>query len=116
MITAPFSPSASPTTSWNCSMALPIQAKTSETPSFLSAINPSSETERPNITFPIMFSFRLALNFYRTPHTQAHQCQALTLANVGSRQRISQLLHILNQVSPGYGHPFRHTYVNSHFQ
>src|SRR5436305_11399439 len=61
MITAPFSPSASPTTSWNCSMALPIQAKTSETSSFLSAINPSSDIERPNMTFPMMFSFPLVL-------------------------------------------------------
>src|SRR5947208_159883 len=37
-------------------MPLPIQAKTSETSSCLSAIKPSSETERPNRTFPIVFS------------------------------------------------------------
>jgi len=40
----------------------------------------------------------------------------LTRVKVGSRQRISQLLHVLGQVSPGYGHPLRHTYVNSDFQ
>src|SRR6266487_3153985 len=56
MITAPVLFSCSPATSKKCSMALPIQAKTSETPSFLSAIKPSSETERPNRTFPIVFS------------------------------------------------------------
>src|SRR5437763_4956200 len=56
MITAPVSFSCSPATSKKCSMELPIQAKTSETPSFLSAINPSRETERPNRTFPIVFS------------------------------------------------------------
>src|SRR5258708_14233977 len=56
MITAPVSLSCSPATSKNCSIALPIQAKTSETPSFLSAIKPSSDTERPNRTFPMVFS------------------------------------------------------------
>src|SRR5690348_5943903 len=56
MITAPHSLSASPTISWKCSHALPIQANTSDGSSFLSAINPSSDTERPNITFPIVFS------------------------------------------------------------
>src|SRR5260370_7350394 len=56
MITAPVSFSCSPATSKKCSIALPIQAKTSETPSFLSAIKPSSDTERPTRTFPMVFS------------------------------------------------------------
>src|SRR6266404_466633 len=56
MITAPVSLSCSPATSKKCSIALPIQAKTSETPSFLSAIKPSSDAERPNRTFPMVFS------------------------------------------------------------
>src|SRR5207244_524023 len=56
MITAPFSLSASPTISLKCSHALPIQANTSDGSSFLSAINPSSDTERPNMTFPMVFS------------------------------------------------------------
>src|SRR5712692_3881431 len=56
MITAPISLSESPTTSWNCSIALPIHANTSDGSSFLSAINPSSDTERPNMTFPMVFS------------------------------------------------------------
>src|SRR6266704_4662075 len=95
MITAPFSPSASPTTSWNCSMALPIQAKTSETSSFLSAINPSSETERPNITFPMMFS-------------NLCECSSLLFG--------LQLLHILDQVLPGHAHPLQDTDIESDFQ
>src|SRR5258707_11224172 len=56
MITAKVSLSCSPETSKKCSIALPIQAKTSETPSCLSAIKPSSDTERPNRTFPMVFS------------------------------------------------------------
>src|SRR5436309_13989669 len=56
MITAPQSLSASTTISLKCSHALPIHANTSDGSSFLSAINPSSETERPNMTFPIVFS------------------------------------------------------------
>src|SRR5215472_7612125 len=56
MITAPVSFSCSPATSKKCSMPLPIQAKTSLTPSFLSAIKPSRETERPKRTFPMVCS------------------------------------------------------------
>src|SRR5437879_346963 len=56
MITAPVSKSVSPTTSCNCSIAFPIQAKTCDTSPCLSAIKPSSETDRPNRTFPMVFS------------------------------------------------------------
>src|SRR5207249_415523 len=37
-------------------------------------------------------------------------------SQMGSRQKTSQLLHVLDQGSPGDGHPLRHTYVNSDFQ
>src|SRR5437588_12453070 len=75
MITAPFSPSASPTTSLKCSQAFPIQAKTSDTSSFLSAINPSSDTERPNITFPMVFSN--LRGYYSTWQLPQKQCTTL---------------------------------------
>src|SRR5205085_8321893 len=78
MITAPQSLSASPTISWKCSHALPIHANTSDGSSFLSAINPSSDTERPNMTFPIVFS-DLAL-FPRHPRALFDQ------PNAGSRR------------------------------
>src|SRR5438270_5708300 len=73
----------------------------------------------------LFISFRPA-NFHRIPfllhsifiehHTRSLTNVRLTRVKVGSRQRISQLLHVLGQVSPGYGHPLRHTYVNSDFQ
>src|SRR6266851_2383203 len=79
MITAPVSLSCSPATSKNCSIALPIQAKTSETPSFLSAIKPSSETERPNRTFPMMFSHLCGYSSKQrlSRHRFQQFCQAL---------------------------------------
>src|SRR5438132_9182364 len=40
-------------------MALPIQAKSSDGSPLLSAIKPSRETDRPNRTFPMVFSFPL---------------------------------------------------------
>src|SRR5438067_5579964 len=53
MITAPVSWNVSPTTSCNCSIAFPIQAKTCEGSPCVSAIKPSSDTDRPNRTFPM---------------------------------------------------------------
>src|SRR5438874_13713665 len=81
MITAPVSFSCSPATSKKCSMALPIQAKTSETPSFLSAIKPSSDTERPNRTFPIVFSNLCTCSF--TERLVRHRFQQFLEALVG---------------------------------
>ena len=61
IITAPVSLSVSPTISCNCSMALPIQAKSSEGSPCLSAIKPSRETDKPNKTFPMVFSLYVKL-------------------------------------------------------